>query len=293
MKANYRHFHHKSTPGVMGVTGRSKDDLLPDRNVEFVWRRILSWFPTCCSASFSCVWFLMYPRRTYSRPPSTTSPLVSPLAQNAMSDQNFIHQHNIFDDEPSSIHVAVHHAHSLGSRAVRDFLATVQNGFVGVAPAYGSHCALSALAFASATHVLIVNFSTKQRKQTRQRRPTTPTLIADILSNPGFSRYSLHADCVATALHLDLELQVGDVTDLWSLLDTADHASDHSFIKAVCGEIDHRTKSAYKNEKQEDGRPWRVALRAWLSGRIAFRTDRETLTGLCRRVDVGLFDLQV
>lgn len=210
-----------------------------------------------------------------------------------MTDQPFTFRQNVFKDEPPSIHVVVHHANSLSKNAIQDFLATVQNGFVGVAPAYGSHCALSALAFASATHVLVINFSTKQRRHAR-RRPTSPALIADLLSNPSCSRYSLHADRVVTALRFDLELQAGSLIDLWSLPDSDDHASDRSFVKAICGSVDrHLTHSAYKDEKQETDRPQRVASRAWISGRIASRTNRETLTGLCPRVDVGLFGPQV
>lgn len=195
-------------------------------------------------------------------------------------------QQAILRGGPSDLPVVVCDQSSLTEQVLQDFLQTVQNGIIGVAPAFGTHCALQTLAFASSTQILLVKLPSKHKHGSKDTSSRRLASLVNMLCNPAYTRYALHPERIAAALFFDLGLKAGTFVDLWSLAHK--QPTDYAFLCTVLGQqnILRSARNVYKDEKRESGLPKRAALRAWLSCHIGSAHTRRS--SACPMLDLSL-----
>ncbi len=150
-------------------------------------------------------------------------------------------------------------------------------GHLGIAPVYGSKCALSVVAFASSTHVIIIHFP-GQRKGGRHRgasakRPALDLLEHVVLRSP-YPKYAFHMDNVALSLHFDLNLPIVHAVDLLDL-QKPDRQSFDAILFALGGKNYHgqlhrdNVMALFGEEEGSQTLEKHTALQAWSACRAA------------------------
>lgn len=203
----------------------------------------------------------------------------------------FTVQQAILRGGPSDLPVVVCDQSSLTEQVFQDFLQTVQNGIIGVAPTFGTHCALQTLAFASSTQILLVKLPSKHNHGSKDTSSRRLALLVNMLCNPAYTRYALHPERIAAGLFLDLGMKAGTFVDLWSLAHKK--PTDYAFLCTVLGQqnILRSARNVYKDEKREPGWFKRAALRAWMSCYIASADTQKSST--CPRLDLRVLPERV
>lgn len=198
----------------------------------------------------------------------------------------FTVQQAILTGGPSHLPVVVCDQSSLTEQVFQDFLQTAQNGIIGVAPAFGTHCSLQTLAFASSTQVLLVKLPSKHNHGNIRTPSHRLASLVNILCNPAYTRYALHPERIAAGLFLDLGFKAGTLVDLWSLAHKK--PTDYAFLCTILGQqnILPSARNVYKDEKRESGWPKRAALRAWMSCHIASADTRKS--SACPMLDLSV-----
>lgn len=206
-----------------------------------------------------------------------------------MSDQPFRLQQNIFKEQQLSFHVIPCHEDNLSKKVILDFLGTVDD-YIGLAPTYDKKCSLASLSLSSATHVLLVRFTTnsKRGRNKKQRRnlsfPGRDLLRDFILCDTDKSRpkVAFKMDRLAVALHLDLGLRICNAIDLLSVAFNAQRQSVAALLQALGGE-QHLYKpnavALFRHEERLTTPVEDTALQAWSAGHAT------TLTGMSVSVE--------
>lgn len=139
-----------------------------------------------------------------------------------MGTTNFNIQRDIFKKIHANPRVQVIHESQLTPAIFDEFLATVVNNIVGLAPAYGSKCALIRLAISSPSNVLVVCLSSKRKMSRRSKKGGTASsgrhlLSQRILCGLSLEKYAFKMDQLASALYSDLDARITSAIDLLSL----------------------------------------------------------------------------
>ncbi len=144
-------------------------------------------------------------------------------------------------------------------------------GHLGIAPVYGSKCALSVVAFASSTHVIIIHFP-RQGKEGRHRgasakRPALDLLERVVLRSP-YPKYAFRMDNVALSLMFDFNLPIVHAVDLLDLQEP-DRQSFDAVLFALGGENYHNqlhrdnVMALFREEEGSQTLEKHTALQAW------------------------------
>ncbi|KAJ7475948.1 hypothetical protein FB451DRAFT_263303 [Mycena latifolia] len=188
-----------------------------------------------------------------------------------MSDPPCIILQNIFKTPHSPILVMPCACASLTPRILEDFLDTADDGVIGVAPAYGPNCALSILAFASSSKVLLVRLP-KQKTKAKAPNVQGRDLLRELILCTGSQKFGLHMDVLATSLFIDLGLRLCGAVDLLSVTKAARHSLEA--VMDAIGGFTNLNKPNVKEllngeEKVSATEPKDIALRAWVAWRAA------------------------
>ncbi|KAK0500417.1 P-loop containing nucleoside triphosphate hydrolase protein [Armillaria luteobubalina] len=174
---------------------------------------------------------------------------------------------DIYTASHPPIAVSRHKANALKAAELHDFMSSVATtGHLGIAPVYGSKCALSTVAFASSTRVMIIDFP-GQKKSTN--RPALD-LLEYIVLRSHYPKYAFHMDNVALSLHFDLELPVVNGVDL-----LANQESLNSILCALGGKNHHlllhrgNVVALFRQEESSQTLERHTAMQAWSACRAA------------------------
>ncbi|KAI0044044.1 hypothetical protein FA95DRAFT_307983 [Auriscalpium vulgare] len=187
-----------------------------------------------------------------------------------MADRDFLLTQTIITNikPEQTFRVVVRHGSSLTPDLFETLLASSAGKCVAVAPAFGQHCRIVALAFATPIMALVVHLSVSHAKK---KCSSLPTLLSTILSDKSVIKVVLRADRLAAGLHLDFSQPLRNAFDLFSLsaeaeqkLNAVPFLLSHIGIKRVDR---HGLKGAFGNEKFE--RAEEVGTRAWLLSYLA------------------------
>ena len=101
----------------------------------------------------------------------------------------------------------------LTSRSISDLIATLGQGRrLGVAASYGKKCALNALAFSTATRILLITMNGNSRRLGRPKQILKNELLCDL----SLEKHGFFMERLAAALYLDLGLYIQNAFDVIS-----------------------------------------------------------------------------
>ncbi|KAJ6513129.1 P-loop containing nucleoside triphosphate hydrolase protein [Mycena sanguinolenta] len=219
-----------------------------------------------------------------------------------MSDQPFTIVQDIFTAPHPAILVTSCPLTSLTQTILEDILDSGE-GILGVAPAYGTNCVLSILAFATATKVLLVRCTTGNSKKTsrakgkaeaKAKRCTERGRVSleDLLS-ASHPKFAFNMDVLATSLHFDLGLRIRSGVDLLSGSRKDARRSLQALMVSLGEEIQlnkANVKSLFKgDEKWNRTTPNEVALQAWVAWRAATVDGMTLRLNSIPRIDTSSF----
>ncbi|KAJ7455351.1 P-loop containing nucleoside triphosphate hydrolase protein [Mycena galericulata] len=221
-----------------------------------------------------------------------------------MADAPFTLVQDIFKLDHPPIRVTPVHEIALNQHLVQQFLDTVPvGGAIGLAPAYGRNCALSALAFSSAEQVLLVYLARNAPRPRRNNRTTnkekdTPTLTGReflhslIFCAAGYAKYAFRMDLLALALFFDHRLRIAHAVDLLSA------AQEHrgslaALMSALGGEAGLQKANLitlFRHEENIQAPVSHLALQAWVAGRAGSAEAMAARLKEVPRIDTSAFN---
>ncbi|KAJ3570490.1 hypothetical protein NP233_g4368 [Leucocoprinus birnbaumii] len=160
----------------------------------------------------------------------------------------------------------VHEDH-LTPAILKDFLTTVVDGLIGVAPTYGEQETLNSIAFASAGRVLAVKLSPNCRFAYQKRQ----ILQSLILLNKSYKKYAFRMDKLATSLFRDYSLHISEAVDILSMSPNARHLL-LTIVDVLGGEFKvNKSNVRQLFSKEESSKADRsvVATQAWAAYQAA------------------------
>ncbi|KAJ7650121.1 P-loop containing nucleoside triphosphate hydrolase protein [Roridomyces roridus] len=184
-----------------------------------------------------------------------------------MSDSHFSVVQNLYRAPHPSISVETHPRATLTRSVLAEFVRQAQDyGVIGVAPAYGTKCALSVLALSSERRVLLIPFG---RRADFRLSSLTQDSSGDLLEDIVFcadscTKVAFHMDVLAASLYRDHKLRIRGGHDRHSL---------QAIMNCMGGEVSlHKPNviSLFSGEERQDEVSLRsLALRAWVAWRAA------------------------
>ncbi|KAF7316734.1 AAA-12 domain-containing protein [Mycena chlorophos] len=152
---------------------------------------------------------------------------------------------------------------------IESLLDSATDNILGVAPHYGKKQVLARIAFASRTHVLVVNLDGSPLQKQVARRTLEPLLGSDI------KKAALRMDAVVAAFSLDLRLLLDGGIDLLSMSPTHERESMEA-VFTMLGELSHgqvnkaKANALFKlGEGSKQTTTEQLAQRAWVARRVA------------------------
>jgi hypothetical protein len=144
----------------------------------------------------------------------------------AMAVQQFLLTPDVFRQPGPQLLVVSSHENEIAT-VLDCFLGSVTDASVGIAGAYDK-CALTCLALASSSRVLLVRFVKPSKKKSKLCKgkeqplvapipPSRALLTRKILCAAGTRKFGLHLDRLVTSLFLDLDLRMADGVDIIAL----------------------------------------------------------------------------
>lgn len=220
-----------------------------------------------------------------------------------MANQPFIVDQDIFKQAYPPIRVVSVDENTLvgNPHFLRNFLSTANDGFIGIAPVYGTKCVLTALAFSTLNDVLLVRLSSTKPKGKKKRKNNakglTPaqTLLQDnILCHPGRDKAAFRMDKLSASLFLDQNVRITRGVDLLSS-STAGRLSLEAIMNALGGQTTlYKKHVATLFAREEGSTPERdVALQAWAACRVGSMPSLVTPLSQIPRIDTQAFGAQV
>ncbi|KXN88609.1 Regulator of nonsense transcripts 1 [Leucoagaricus sp. SymC.cos] len=174
---------------------------------------------------------------------------------------NFMLKQNILPRHTGGITVTPTHEDHLSLATLKDFLASVVDESIGLAPTYDELERLSAIAFASHNRVLIVKMTYNCRFAAQNRQ----LLSSSILLNASYRKYAFHMDKLSTSLFRDYSLRIREAVDILSLSRQPRHLL-LTIIDALGGEwkVDKPSvKHLFRHEESSKADRSVVATQAW------------------------------
>ncbi|KAJ7761894.1 hypothetical protein DFH07DRAFT_814455 [Mycena maculata] len=210
-----------------------------------------------------------------------------------MSEAPFTFVQDVFKAPHPPIEVTTRQYSGLSRKVLQAFLKTADDGVVGVAPAYGSKCVLSVVAFASSTTILVVRFPKNLKNGKRPGPSTAGKDLQDlILCADSHSKVAFQMDVLATSLYHDLDLRISGAVDLLSVAEDHRHSLG-AIMNSIGGVVNlNRPKviGLFKGEEQ-----WNkisvhdVALQAWVAWRAGTLEKMGPRLKKLPRIDTGAF----
>ncbi|KAK0204841.1 hypothetical protein DFS33DRAFT_700494 [Desarmillaria ectypa] len=190
---------------------------------------------------------------------------------------DFTLQQNIYTASHPPIIVSHYNMNALRAATLHEFMTSVATtGHLGIAPVYGSKCALSAVAFASLTRVMIIDFP-GQKKGGRHlgvstKRPALDLLEYIVLRSP-YPKYAFRMDNVALSLIHDFDLPIVNGIDL---LDLQSNRQSFQSVLVALGGKDYYSQlhrdnvtALFQQEESSQTLEKHTALQAWSACRAA------------------------
>ncbi|KAK0485263.1 P-loop containing nucleoside triphosphate hydrolase protein [Armillaria novae-zelandiae] len=183
---------------------------------------------------------------------------------------DFTLRQDIYTASHPPIAVSRHKANALKAAELRDFMSSVATtGHLGIAPVYDSKCALSTVAFASSTRVMIIDFP-GQRKGSEL---SALGLLEHIVLRSPYPKYAFHMDNVALSLHFDFKLPIVNGVDL---LDLQSNRESLQSILVTLGGKNHESHlnrdnvvALFRQEESSQTLEKHTAMQAWSACRAA------------------------
>jgi regulator of nonsense transcripts 1 len=213
-----------------------------------------------------------------------------------MADQPFAIVQDIFKAPHPPILVTGYPLVGVSRKVLQDFLDNAADGIIGVAPAYGTNCVLSVLAFATSSKVLLVRM-TKRKGTAKRPMANSPgrNFLEEVLLLPtSHPKFAFHMDVLATSLHFDFSLRIGSAVDLLSASKTDDRQYLQALMSSLGGELllnKANVASLFKGEdKLSKTTLEKVALQAWVAWRAATLDKMTVRLNKIPRIDTKSFD---
>jgi hypothetical protein len=231
------------------------------------------------------------PRRSFFSNLTTTLALVGD-----MPDKPFDIDQPLFKADCAPIRVVSCHENSLTIAIVNQFIDSVNTGYVGVAPVYGTNCKLVRIAFATMSDVLLVYLSSKTSRSKHKNHQQTRVsgrelLITKIFCDPDIWKCVFKMDKLAASLFLDLHSRVISGIDLLSISTNASRHAIETVLAALGGEtILHKENvvELFGHHESVAASPESLALQAWAAYRAG--TKQSTYQRLKDLRDVTTLD---
>lgn len=228
-------------------------------------------------------------------------------------DPPFTIVQDVFKLDHPPIRVTPVHEIALSHELVKEFLDTVPDGgAIGLAPAYGRNCALSALAFSSAEHVLLISLARKtpppkpqpkpqkRKNKNKNKEQDTPNLTGRellyslILCADGYTKYAFHMDLLALALFFDHRLRITCAVDLLSAAGAQEsRGSLAALMSALGGETGLQKANLitlFQHEENVNAPVPHLALQAWVAGRAGRAEGMAARLKEVPRIDTSSFN---
>ncbi|KAF8150797.1 P-loop containing nucleoside triphosphate hydrolase protein [Crassisporium funariophilum] len=160
--------------------------------------------------------------------------------------------------------------HEGGALAVNNntwstFIKSLKDGVIGLAPIYGTSCALRSLAMSTSERVLIVMMSKRSCSKTPGDFSPRKLLQDGILCNPNITISAFNMGQLASALNFDVGVQITEGIDLLSL-PKASRQSMEALTIVLGGELTLNKNSVIElfwNEESSRNDPHITGLQAW------------------------------
>ncbi|KAJ7158636.1 hypothetical protein C8R46DRAFT_395962 [Mycena filopes] len=179
-------------------------------------------------------------------------------------------EQNIFKAPHSPIRATTLALSALTPKILDEFLDTIDDGMIGMAPAYGPDSILSVVAFASTSRVLLVHMP-KAKAKGKSTGEQGRALLKGLLISPSRSKFAFQMDVLAASLHLDLDLRIHGGVDLLSMSLTNDRYSLQARMNSMGGEVKLQKANVYSLFRAEENMRKSsledVALQAWVAWR--------------------------
>jgi hypothetical protein len=197
-----------------------------------------------------------------------------------MTVQQFLLTPDVFRQPGPQLVVVSSHESEIAT-VLDCFLGSVTDASVGIAGAYDK-CALTCLALASSSRVLLVRFAKPSNKKSKPHKgkgkpcvtavsPGRALLARQILCAAGTRKFGLHLDRLVTSLFLDLDLRMADGVDIIALAPPkkALHSTLDGIVNALGGWSAlgerQRVVKVTTDERFDAGDLSSLAVRAWAS----------------------------
>jgi hypothetical protein len=195
-----------------------------------------------------------------------------------MAVQQFLLTPDVFRQPSPQLLVVSSHENEIAT-VLDCFLGSVTDASVGIAGAYDK-CALTCLALASSSRVLLVRFVKPGKKKSKLCKgkekpcvtafsPGRALLARQILCAAGTRKFGLHLDRLVTSLFLDLDLRMADGVDIIAL--TPPKKALQSTLDGIVGALGgwgalgerQRVVKVTTDERFDAGDLSSLAVRAW------------------------------
>ncbi|KAJ6531913.1 P-loop containing nucleoside triphosphate hydrolase protein [Mycena capillaripes] len=210
-----------------------------------------------------------------------------------MSDQPFTIAQNIFNAPHPPVLVTTYPLAGLTRGILKGFLATVDDGIVGVAPAYGTNCILSVVAFASSSKILLVRL-TKGKGKAKRIHGQGRALFEEILLSASRPKFAFQMDVLAASLYHDFGLRVRSGVDLLSVSQKHDRRSLAALMESIGGERElnkPNVAALFKGGENFSKTTLKeIALQAWVAWRAASLDNMTALLNNVPRIDTSAFE---
>jgi regulator of nonsense transcripts 1 len=203
------------------------------------------------------------------------------------TDSIFTLKQNILPQHVGEISVTRVQENHLSSETLKQFLSSVCDGMIGLAPTYGKKQRLSSIAFASRDRVLNVELL-NCRSTTQQRK----VLQATILLNDSYKKYAFYMDTLATSLFYDCSLPINGAIDILSGSRESRHLLK-AVIEVLGGESKVNRKSVrqlFRQEESSKADRITVATQAWAAYQSA---STQPPFMVPNTIDTTLFSIEV
>ncbi|KAK0235956.1 P-loop containing nucleoside triphosphate hydrolase protein [Armillaria nabsnona] len=179
-------------------------------------------------------------------------------------------EQNIYTASHPSIIVSHRNVNVLRAATLHEFMTSVATtGHLGIAPVYGSKCALTTVAFASSTRVMIIDFPGRRKGS---KRSALDLLEYIVLRSP-YPKYAFRMGNVALSLHFDLNLPI--VNGIGLLDPRSNRQSLESLLVALGGKNHHNklhrdnVVALFHQEESSQTLEQHTAMQAWSACRAA------------------------
>lgn len=188
-----------------------------------------------------------------------------------MAEESFRMEQRILQAPYPPIRVDIYHENTLSRPILETFLETIEDGRVGVAPAYGAKCVLVAIALSSDSCVLLIRLSTpkksskKSQKQPQGKPATGRGLLQELVFGDSTRKYAFKMDKVASSLYLDIGISIQHGIDLLSAV-KGERRSLDALMNALGGETKlHKAQVSllFKQEESTSADVRDTIMQAW------------------------------